>query len=512
MNSNSLMHKSYLYLRFSTKKQEHGDSYRRQHEDAVKWCESHNAELNTQTFEDLGISAFKEGGKRPALADLIEAIKLGKIPAGSFVLVEDDDRLSRRGWKSTMDLTHELVNLGVKLVMLKSGKIYDQNNILDLANNMSLMINAERAHKESLRKSELVRAAKKNIRDQDILKGRIPFWLSYQGDNVILNEHVSSVKHIIELRQKGHSYQFIARELNQQNIPSPNGVKWGSAGVRVCITNSLLYGAKTYFETQSDGSLNRAKTTLDIVPAVCDYSTWLEIQPTREPRGKKSITSMFGGLVKCAVCGGGTIRRTMKTKGHPYFYHTCINHRVGACTHKAAMPRLDDILTSALDHLTYEIKEISNAAIDADIAVHEQKLNDLNQAAQMLTGNPSALAMLFVNLSETQTKLDELKAERDSIQIVNADFKRVMDLNTVEERNLYLRRLIEKITIRFVEGENRQWVISVFKTNKHKQVFNVIFEKRDWRFIFNSNTEKFKNELLALTADVESFEEYEFED
>lgn len=176
------------------------------------------------------------------------------------------------------------------------------------------------------------------------------------------------------------------------------------------------------------------------------------------------------------------------------------------------MPRLDDILTSALNHLTYKIKANSNAAIDADIAIHEQKLNDLNQAAQILTGNPSALAMLFVNLSETQTKLDELKAERDSIQIVNADFKRVMDLDTVEERNLYLRRLVDKITIRFVEGANRQWVISVFKTNKHKQVFNVIFEKRDWRFIFNSNTEKFKDELLALTADVESFEEYEFED
>ncbi|WP_429163193.1 recombinase family protein [Aeromonas media] len=513
------MPKAYLYLRFSTKKQEHGDSYRRQHDDALKWCESHNAELNTQTFEDLGISAFKEGGKRPALADLIEAIKLGKIPAGSFVLVEDDDRLSRRGWKSTMDLIHQLVNLGIKLVMLKSGKIYDQQSIGDLASNVILMFNADRAHKESLRKSELVRAAKKNIRDQDILTGRIPFWLSYQGDTVILNEHVSSVKHIIELRQKGHSFQYIARELNQQSIPSPNETGWGAASVRVCITNSLLYGAKTYFETQSDGSLKKSKTTPNIVPAVCDYNAWIEIQPTREPKGKKSITSMFGGLVKCGVCGGGTIRRTMKTKGHPYFYHTCINYREGKgqtqkerkdgtikkvkeCSQKEAMPKLDDILSKILDHLTYEIKANSTAAIEADISIHQQMLDELNQAAKMLTGNPSALAMLFVNLSETQTKLDELKAERDSNQIVNADFKRVMDLETVEERNLYLRRLIEKITIRFVKGDIRQWNVSIHKTNKHTQNFEIYFEKRGWRYI-NADIEKFKNELLALTAGTE---------
>lgn len=59
MNNNKAL--AVLYVRFSTKKQEAGDSQRRQIESAEQWCERNNAELSAQTYEDLGVSAFKEG-------------------------------------------------------------------------------------------------------------------------------------------------------------------------------------------------------------------------------------------------------------------------------------------------------------------------------------------------------------------------------------------------------------------------------------------------------------------
>ncbi|MCZ8498930.1 hypothetical protein O9929_16525 [Vibrio lentus] len=36
---------------------------------------------------------LKEGGKRPALEDLIAAIRMGKIVRGSYLLIEDHDRV-----------------------------------------------------------------------------------------------------------------------------------------------------------------------------------------------------------------------------------------------------------------------------------------------------------------------------------------------------------------------------------------------------------------------------------
>lgn len=69
---------AYLYARFSTAKQEHGDSLERQTQIAKEWCHQHHVELSDKTFEDLGVSAFKEVTK-PALSDFIIAVKSNRI-------------------------------------------------------------------------------------------------------------------------------------------------------------------------------------------------------------------------------------------------------------------------------------------------------------------------------------------------------------------------------------------------------------------------------------------------
>ncbi|ENY2727111.1 recombinase family protein [Salmonella enterica] len=53
--------KAYSYIRFSSKKREQGDSIKRQTELAEQYAHANNLILSDKSFQDLGISAFKEG-------------------------------------------------------------------------------------------------------------------------------------------------------------------------------------------------------------------------------------------------------------------------------------------------------------------------------------------------------------------------------------------------------------------------------------------------------------------
>ncbi|WP_338499429.1 recombinase family protein [Delftia tsuruhatensis] len=80
---------AYSYVRFSTTKQELGDSLRRQVQMAQDYCAEHNLDLHQDTYRDLGVSAFKRKNlEKGALASFIEGVNSGKIPRGSYLVIE----------------------------------------------------------------------------------------------------------------------------------------------------------------------------------------------------------------------------------------------------------------------------------------------------------------------------------------------------------------------------------------------------------------------------------------
>ena len=86
--------KAFSYLRMSTEEQLKGDSPRRQ-KTAAAYAEEHNWEL-VDSLENIGISAFKgKNRKAGALKVFLDLVEKGKIPSGSFLLVESLDHLSR---------------------------------------------------------------------------------------------------------------------------------------------------------------------------------------------------------------------------------------------------------------------------------------------------------------------------------------------------------------------------------------------------------------------------------
>jgi DNA invertase Pin-like site-specific DNA recombinase len=85
------MHRAFAYLRVSGKGQLDGDGFTRQREAIQQYARTNDLHI-VETFEEQGVSGTKELDDRPALQDLLAALKDGDI---RVVLIEKLDRLAR---------------------------------------------------------------------------------------------------------------------------------------------------------------------------------------------------------------------------------------------------------------------------------------------------------------------------------------------------------------------------------------------------------------------------------
>src|SRR5262249_2777712 len=114
---------AYSYVRFSSPKQAEGDSLRRQTEAAAAWAKRNKARLDTSlTTHDLGKSAYtgehRKNPDRHALAAFLRLVEGGKVPRGSYLIVESLDRLSREHIRPALTLLLNLIDAGVRIIQL----------------------------------------------------------------------------------------------------------------------------------------------------------------------------------------------------------------------------------------------------------------------------------------------------------------------------------------------------------------------------------------------------------
>ncbi len=86
------------YVRFSTPEQAKGDSERRQVAATEAWCRRNGIALDgSLSLRGLGVPAYrgKHRSDKAALGQFLEAVKQGEVPKGSFLIIENLDRLTR---------------------------------------------------------------------------------------------------------------------------------------------------------------------------------------------------------------------------------------------------------------------------------------------------------------------------------------------------------------------------------------------------------------------------------
>src|SRR5262249_34580475 len=153
---------AYSYQRFSNPEQAKGDSVRRQTELRDQWLKKTGAALDTSlNMRDEGVSAYtgahRENPDRSALAGFLELVKRGRIPRGSYLIVESLDRLTREHIRPALTLLLNLIDAGIRVVQLLPVEAVYDDKVEPMSLLMAIM-ELSRGHSESRMNSQRVTA------------------------------------------------------------------------------------------------------------------------------------------------------------------------------------------------------------------------------------------------------------------------------------------------------------------------------------------------------------------
>ncbi len=120
---------AYSFIRFSSPEQAKGDSLRRQLE-ASEAATEHDLSLDS-SFRDLRRSASKWSACRPdrALGRFIGLVDSRDVKPGSWLIVEDMDRLDRRKVNVALKQFMSLLEAGITIHTMIDGQTYSLDRI-----------------------------------------------------------------------------------------------------------------------------------------------------------------------------------------------------------------------------------------------------------------------------------------------------------------------------------------------------------------------------------------------
>jgi DNA invertase Pin-like site-specific DNA recombinase len=230
---------AFSYIRFSTRGQEVGDSVRRQTEAAEDWCRHNRIPLDSMTtFRDFGTSAFK--GKhhtldRSALTAFLGLVEDGQVPRGSYLIIENLDRLSREDEVPATYLLTGMLMKGIRIVQLFPSELIltDRSDAYQI---MRAVMELSRGASESRAKSErLYRLWERKRRDaregRVVLTGRLPLWIERRNGKLrLIPSRARVVRRIFALCAAGYGHLRILQTLMREGVepfgsrePAKNG-------------------------------------------------------------------------------------------------------------------------------------------------------------------------------------------------------------------------------------------------------------------------------------------------
>ncbi len=233
---------AFSLLRFSTPEQAQGDSWRRQTQGAEEWCQRKGVPLDKSLWLfNPAVSGFtgkhRENPDRHALAAFLKLVEKGKVLRGSYLLIENLDRLTREHIRPALTLLLNLIEAGVRVVQLAPVEMVFDENVEPMALMMAIM-ELSRGHGESATKSDRLGKAwvtkrtaaregkpqpprKKDGRVTKSLTNRLPAWVQDVDGVLTLDaQRVATIKYIFSLAAGGYGLTAIVRKLTREKVPA----------------------------------------------------------------------------------------------------------------------------------------------------------------------------------------------------------------------------------------------------------------------------------------------------
>lgn len=327
------MPRAYSYLRFSTPEQAKGDSYRRQSELARDYAARQGLDLDDRlTFHDLGVSGFRGANSETGrLADFRAAVTGGLVARGSYLLVESLDRVSRQAARRALRVLEEIVDLGVAVVTLNDGRVYDLDALdRDPGALLMALLIFIRANEESETKSRRLKASWAGRRAKAAEKpitSRGPAWLRLEeGRWHVLEERAAVVLRVFAMAGQGVGENAIAATLNRDGVATwgDNGrapaVMWHRSYVRKLLESPAVVGTLVPHTMLHAGQVKRREAGVAVpnyYPAVVSSEAWAAVasmrgtvNPARGRHAGMPLANVLGGLGRCSACGKAMTRVT----------------------------------------------------------------------------------------------------------------------------------------------------------------------------------------------------------
>lgn len=488
--------RAYSYLRFSTPEQRKGDSLRRQTALADEYAKRHGLALDTElNLRDLGVSAFRgDNAALGALGAFLRAVSDGLVPRGSFLLVENLDRISRQTARKAVRVLEEIVEAGITLVTLTDGKQWTEDS-LDGADFLLAILLFMRGNEESATKAKRLKAAWVAKRERaacgEIQTVRVPAWIQAEGSGAkdskdaklsLIKARAALVRRMFDMFLEGTGKKAIAETFNRERISTWGAGKgrkpasfWHPTYVYKILTSPTVTGRFVPHIERYDGKFSREpqEAIEGYYPRAIDDDTFQRVQTLCAARRRTvrsgHVASIVAGLAKCPKCGS-TMTRVMKGRRGGVPKLVCTKAKAGAgCTYHVV--RLPDVERAFIDNAAqFRKPPIADNTLAAEIDAADEELYHVSKQIEAIVDaierRPSAALSKRLSEREEQagalrtelTQLRERAAESES-RVVALRAKRLADAvasglkpDTLAAANAALRECVESVTVDYPEG------------------------------------------------------------
>ncbi|EGE1061045.1 recombinase family protein [Shigella sonnei] len=510
--------KLYSYIRFSSMRQSDGSSYERQIRMAREIAAKYDLEL-VNDYQDLGVSAFKgANSKTGALSRFLDAIGRS-VPVGSWLFIENLDRLSRADIVSAQELFLSIIRRGITIVTGMDNKIYSLDTVT--ANPMDLMFsillfirgNEESQTKRNRTNSSAlikIKAHQENPQNPAVAieeVGKNMWWTDTTSGYVLPHPvFFPIVQEVVELRRNGRSTAEILDHLNATYTPPPAAShkrhsNWSRAMIERLFHTRALIGIK---EISVDGVKYELK---DYYPRVLDDAEFYHLKKSIGVRAcnygdkeeAKPIPLLSGvNLLKCEHCGSAMVKVKGTNKRPNQYRYSCDAMRSSriACVHTNWSFRGDQLEKAVLQLLADKIwiaEDKANPVPALKVQVDEisRKIDNLI-ALSAMTGATKELADQITTLnSERETLYNQIKmAEEEMYSVDSQGWEKLaeFDLEDVynEERlkvRFKIKQALRRIgcsridrnknlfVLEYIDGKTQRVVIENSRGTRKGQIF-----------------------------------------
>jgi DNA invertase Pin-like site-specific DNA recombinase len=463
---------AYAYSRYSSEPQGKGDSIRRQNEMVEKYLLQHpELELNTDPafqFSDQGVSAFTgKHVKSGAFSRFLGLVMSGHIEPGSYLLVEQFDRLSRQEPMKALTQFNALLQEDIIIVTLNDGKEYSKESIL-ADGGMSLMMSLMhmiKSHDESKSKGLRVKQAwsqkMKRVDEGIMLTRRLPFWIDPDSHKKLNRKKLPVIKKIFNMASKGYGATAIAKQLNADGFETATGRAkyWSSGTIKKLLQSQSVIGTLV----TGDGVEHPGYFPVAIPEALFKKVNNItkSSRAIRSPKASLKGMHPLAGLIYCSKCGGAAHHVSKQGKQKADGTKTTWRYAVCAqsmesdqeCKYQS-MPYIDIVLSVVR---AIEEHEYSDAQGDTfkEIKVLEDRARNLSAKIDFHTDFKTAIGKkqygeALNEYDQGQKRLKELKESRSPLSArLFKSTKQAIVCNRNSVTNNLLRQMIHRVDLDF---------------------------------------------------------------